>query len=337
LIILVGDPQQLPPVLDTAVYRKAKGVAAQLGARLCMDITWTIMLTESKRMEDDKPWAELCARLAVGKYTNADWQALQERSPHRVEDRAKWDDAVLITYLKADVRVANTAKLAATSIAGGNDAPIARISAVHSCRQAAAAPPADAYGLSHEVCICVGARVMVNNNLSVKHGVTNGAFGTVVRIVYRPGVGPPALPVVVLVELDEWRGGVSFTDDDWLGASTCGRKNVVPIVPLEAKWYVGGTTLTRLQLPLRLAWAFTVHKSQGSSHTLARVNIGPDELALGHSLVAISRLRTMEGQPTSMDSLTLSGISAEVRPSRAGQPTSMDSLTLSAEVRPITL
>eukprot|EP00035_Acanthoeca_spectabilis_P017621 m.370059 g.370059 ORF g.370059 m.370059 type:complete len:121 (+) comp16680_c1_seq36:214-576(+) len=55
------------------------------------------------------------------------------------------------------------------------------------------------FNLQNAVTLAVGARVMVNNNLSVQHGVTNGAFGVVVDIVYAPGSKPPDLPLCVLV------------------------------------------------------------------------------------------------------------------------------------------
>ena len=49
--------------------------------------------------------------------------------------------------------------------------------------------------------------------------------------------------------------------------------------------------MTREQLPLQLAWAITIHKSQGDSLDTAVIDIGKSELACGCTYVAWSRLR----------------------------------------------
>jgi ATP-dependent DNA helicase PIF1 len=49
------------------------------------------------------------------------------------------------------------------------------------------------------------------------------------------------------------------------------------------------------QIPLKLAWAFTVHKSQGQSFDSAHVIPGGGFFASGHAYVALSRCRTAAG------------------------------------------
>ncbi len=49
------------------------------------------------------------------------------------------------------------------------------------------------------------------------------------------------------------------------------------------------------QFPLRLAWAVTIHKSQGASYETAIVDLGPRAFSPGQTYVALSRLTALDG------------------------------------------
>ena len=55
-----------------------------------------------------------------------------------------------------------------------------------------------------------------------------------------------------------------------------------------------GDGVTREQIPLRLAYALTIHKAQGGSLDSALVDVGPSTFEYGQAYVALSRVRNMD-------------------------------------------
>jgi hypothetical protein len=70
----------------------------------------------------------------------------------------------------------------------------------------------------------------------------------------------------------------------------------VPISPVVARWEDrSGNQLSREQLPLTLAWAITIHKSQGLTLERAVIDLGTKDFSSGLSFVAISRVKKLKG------------------------------------------
>ena len=83
-------------------------------------------------------------------------------------------------------------------------------------------------------------------------------------------------------------------EDDYPIVTTKGGRT---IVAEPAEWSIeeGGRILARVtQIPLRLAWAITVHKSQGMSLDAAHMDLS-NAFEHGQGYVAISRVRTLAG------------------------------------------
>ena len=98
-----------------------------------------------------------------------------------------------------------------------------------------------------------------------------------------PNTEPPHLPEAVIVKFDKYRGP-SISDP----ISSC-----VPICPITVTSQILDGLHERQQLPLKLAWAMTIHKSQGLTLSKAWIDIGKTERTAGISYVAISRVRTL--------------------------------------------
>ncbi|KIJ51664.1 hypothetical protein M422DRAFT_111565, partial [Sphaerobolus stellatus SS14] len=69
----------------------------------------------------------------------------------------------------------------------------------------------------------------------------------------------------------------------------------VPIVPVTARWESKTGISARTQLPLTLAWAIKIHKSQGLTLKKVVIELGPSDFSLGLSFVAMSRVKKLSG------------------------------------------
>lgn len=141
-----------------------------------------------------------------------------------------------------------------------------------------------ASGMQKTLRLAVNARVMLTRNLSVRHGLVNGSTGLVVAISYVSGSSPPDLPACAWVCFDGYSGPVPAGSP--LGA--------VPIAPFCVSWTSGSETLSRTQLPLRLAWAVTIHKSQGLTLESVFVDLATRERQAGSLYTALSRVRRLQ-------------------------------------------
>ena len=95
------------------------------------------------------------------------------------------------------------------------------------------------------------------------------------------GESPPRLPVAVTVRFDSF-SGPTLSDGS------------VPITLLRRTWLSTDKTCSRLQLPLKLAWAVTIHKYQGMTLNKAVVDLGKKEFSAGLTFVACSRVRQLK-------------------------------------------
>lgn len=120
--------------------------------------------------------------------------------------------------------------------------------------------------------------VMCTMNVDLENGIYNGSQGKVIE--FRDSAEHGLLPVV------KFNNGKVIEMEPY-----CWQSDEYPMLGVK-------------QLPLQLAWAMTIHKSQGSSLDNVIMNLGNHIFEYGQSYVALSRVRTLEG-------LYLSGLSHE--------------------------
>jgi ATP-dependent DNA helicase PIF1 len=119
---------------------------------------------------------------------------------------------------------------------------------------------------SNELILCLKAQVMLIHNLNTEIALVNGSRGVVVGFE-QSGSGNPIV---------EFMNGCKM-----------------PIAPHQ--WEVEGyKDVYRKQIPLRLAWAITIHKAQGATLDCALIDIGTNTFEFGQAYVALSRVRSLE-------------------------------------------
>ena len=107
---------------------------------------------------------------------------------------------------------------------------------------------------------------MLTANLWTEAGLVNGAIGTIQDILFREDQEPPFLPIAVLISFEGYKGPTIISLEG---------TRVVPIAPIRHTWKGRtGTLCSRLQIPVHLVWAITVHKSQGFTIWKAVINFG---------------------------------------------------------------
>ena len=280
-VILVGDFGQLPPVCDAALWSEPSTSRPldKRGQSAFSTFHTAVVLDRVVRQAGDTEFSNALLRLRNAETTDADYKLFAERFENDLVEDEAFQSAVRL-YPKHDKeREYNDLKLKKLHCRTN---PLARILAEHRPDVASArkAEPDDAGGLVKQLLLARDARVMLTNNLWVDAGLVNGCVGHVVDIVYSGDKRPPALPDFVVCRFPEYRGPA------YAGPNT------VPIKPVQRTWKHDSQMLSRIQLPLALAWAVTIHKSQGLTLDKAVVDIGGTEFAPGQSFVAISRVRS---------------------------------------------
>jgi ATP-dependent DNA helicase PIF1 len=137
---------------------------------------------------------------------------------------------------------------------------------------------------SKELILAVGAQVMLIHNLDIEIGLVNGSRGVVV------GFTEPTVPDKVTA--------IGFTTENTNSSQypivEFVNGNRVVIEPHS--WMIDSLDgyVGRQQIPLRLAYALSIHKSQGATLDRALIDIGESTFEYGQAYVALSRVRDLK-------------------------------------------
>jgi ATP-dependent DNA helicase PIF1 len=293
-IIVVGDFFQLPPVtkaLDTKQF-KEHGYESQFAfsAKIFKDTFKILMLDEVLRQKGDPQFINLLNNARTGNVTSKDILRLNKNVGHPGDIR------IYLTCTNAEADKVNQDKLA----------QIQEPAITFSSTEFGEWP---AYPVEKELRLKVGAQVMVKKNGAdrpPKHReewdskVVNGSLGKIVAInkstmitsnttvddpEYKESIAEVRNVDIMLedgklvkIHSQRWERTVRTRTEDAEG---------------KARWEEV-VVASFNQIPLQLAWAISIHKSQGQTFEKAHINANK-VFAAGQLYVALSRVKTLAG------------------------------------------
>ncbi|MFM5951014.1 MAG: ATP-dependent RecD-like DNA helicase [Micrococcales bacterium] len=285
-VVMFGDPYQLPPVplkpsdegydffkenyrslwfFDAKVWNETKLLRYELH--------------ENFRQHDDK-FIEILNAIRDGSVTQEMLDTLNAAGNRYPEN----PDVIRLSGVNHKVNAHNAKRLA--NIPGQTKFFEATVS-IGEIKAFGATPPADV-----NLELKVGAQVMFikndDQNVAKDSGNVrrwvNGTIGHITKIVAHNHVKVEVDGEEFDVHQSTWEKIRYQLEEEFDEATQRFKEVLVPETLAEFR-----------QLPLRLAWSVTVHKSQGMTYDEVVIELGGGAFSAGQTYVALSRVRSLEG------------------------------------------
>jgi ATP-dependent DNA helicase PIF1 len=291
-IVLLGDFAQLRPVPPRANTRKrgrgASSSSSSSGTRTIVHLAFhaprawihadihSYVLGQRHRQSTDTAYAALLDRMRFARCTPADIELLRTRIVASVAERERLGETSVFLFARnVDVDAYNTRRLGALDAASAHVYEATQLVHVRegirrpraAVRTSARAHMRQSMRAGERLELRVGAKVLLLTNLNVTAGLANGTQGVVVD--FDAASGFP------LVEFE--RGAGTHT-----------------VLPHTWKFTDAEYTATHTQVPLMLAWATSIHKSQGMTLSSVVADLSPAScFAAGMAYVVASRVQCL--------------------------------------------
>lgn len=269
-MIFVGDLYQLPPVVN----RDTEEVFAQLyetpyffSARCLQDANFTVIELDKIYRQKEQQFVELLNRIRTDQVEDGDIEELNSRFQPFYEPSGK-DFFIHLTTTNSKADEINATHL--NALKSKLQTTNAKISGDFT---------KEYYPTATELQFKLGAQIMLINNDTQGRWV-NGSIG-----------------VIKSIERDE-------NDRAYVEVRLTDEGDTVHVYPhtwevyrygLEAGEIQAESVGSFTQFPFRLAWAVTIHKSQGKTFEHVMIDIDRGAFAAGQVYVALSRCTTFEG------------------------------------------
>ena len=267
-VILFGDLFQLPPVVTDedeellySYYKKNNPYF--FSSNVISKHPFPVLELEKVYRQPDEHFVKILNRIREGEYLESDRDSINKRLKAGYEP-SRNESGVFLRTIKYDVRKHNNRKLREIS-----SEPVVFWADKDDVF------PKHLYPTDNPLRLKVGAKVMLlrNDNDGLKYvngtqGIISSIYDDFVRVTTDEGD-------LITVERSIWDLYKYVWDED--------TKSIVPIVYASFKQY-----------PIKLAWAVTIHKSQGMTFNKVIVD-AHNSFAAGQVYVALSRCRSLEG------------------------------------------
>lgn len=262
-LLMIGDAQQLSPVVKENERQYISQVYQSpyfFHSKALQKLPYVTIELQKVHRQQDQEFVDILNGIRENRPSAKLLQSLNSR----VKAYEDCDDVIRLTTHNAQADKVNTMKLDA--LPGDIVTFGAEIEGEF---------PENSYPADETLSLKVGAQVMFIRNDS-EAGFYNGKIGKVTEI----GAN----------------GVVSVTDSDGLtiAVSPVEWTNSQYVLNDESGEIEQSVVGTFKQLPLRIAWAITIHKSQGLTFDKVIIDAGA-AFAFGQVYVALSRCRTLEG------------------------------------------
>jgi len=272
-IILFGDFLQLPPV-----SRYGENFDFCFNSQAWQNLNLEVMILDKIFRQDDEDFVKILQDLRFGKISQTSQEALSSRINNI--DQSNIIRPTILTTHNAKVEKINSEflkKIPSEEISHhakfeGNDYKIEFLK--KNCLA------------SQNLKLKIGAQVMMIKNTYQKDGIINGSLGVVKSFSSKKNY-----PIVQFANFRE----LTIGPEEWL----------LERFDNDSKTLITEAKMT--QIPLILAWAMTIHKSQGLTLDKIACDL-KDSFSDGQAYVALSRARSLEG--ITIDSIDFSKITA---------------------------
>lgn len=269
-IILFGDLYQLPPVVSSEAERQyfSQTYASQyfFSADALDDIELEMIELQQVYRQDSRHFLRLLEGIRNATIDMDDLEDLNQR--HKPDYNVQGQNYLTLAARNAKVNSINAQELDAL------------VNPIHIyLAEIKGNFPERLYPTDAAIQLKEGAQVMTLRNDTEKRFV-NGTIGTIISCKVDS--------IVIAVGDDEQRKEIEVGYEEW----DIIRYNM----DLENPGKIGTESVgTFKQLPVRLAWAVTIHKAQGKTFDKVVIDLGSGAFESGQTYVALSRCRSLDG------------------------------------------
>jgi ATP-dependent DNA helicase PIF1 len=269
-MIFLGDLYQLPPVIsrgEEEIFRTLYATPYFFSSKIFSQIDMKILELKKIYRQKDENFIHLLNALRHNELQDHHLHAFNSRHQSKVTADAN-EFYITLTTTNAIADTVNTTQLKS-------------LPAEEHKYQGIIAGEFERKSLPTQEMLCVkkGAQVMMLNNDSEKRWV-NGSLGIIAEIKQSAGDD------ILLVKLENGET-VDVKKYTW---------EIYQYYYDEASESLGSKVIGYFtQYPLKLAWAVTIHKSQGQTFERVVIDVGFGTFAHGQMYVALSRCTTLNG------------------------------------------